>query len=226
MLVRVPKVLNGTELRDIRERLASATWVDGRVTAGHQSARAKANEQVQEDSDVARALGNIVLGALQRNALFTSAALPRRVFPPLFNRYRKGMGFGAHVDNAIRPIAGTPRRIRTDLSATLFLSEPSDYDGGGLVIEDHAGAQSIKLAAGDLILYPATSVHRIETVTNGERLASFFWIESMVRDTGERAILFEMDRAIVELSENESNSPAVVRLTAAYHNLVRKWADA
>jgi PKHD-type hydroxylase len=226
MLVRVPKVLNGTELRDIRERLASATWVDGRVTAGHQSARAKANEQVQEDSDVARALGNIVLGALQRNALFTSAALPRRVFPPLFNRYRKGMGFGAHVDNAIRPIAGTPRRIRTDLSATLFLSEPSDYDGGGLVIEDHAGAQSIKLAAGDLILYPATSVHRIETVTNGERLASFFWIESMVRDAGERAILLEMDRAIVELSENESNLQAVVRLTATYHNLIRKWADA
>jgi PKHD-type hydroxylase len=226
MLVRVPKVLNGTELRDIRERLASAPWVDGRLTAGHQSARAKANEQVPEDNDVGRALGNIVLGALQRNALFTSAALPRRVFPPLFNRYRKGMGFGAHVDNAIRPIAGTPHRIRTDLSATLFLSEPSDYDGGGLVIEDHVSAQSIKLAAGDLILYPATSVHRIETVTNGERLASFFWIESMVRDAGEREILFEMDRAIVELSENESNSPAVVRLTAAYHNLVRKWADA
>lgn len=226
MFVRVPQVLNDAELRDIRERLAAAPWVDGRVTAGHQSTRAKANEQVPEDSDVARALGNIVLGALQRNALFTSAALPRRVFPPLFNRYRAGMGFGAHVDNAIRPIAGTSHRIRTDLSATLFFNDPSDYNGGELVIEDRAGSQSIKLAAGDLILYPATSVHRIETVTSGERLASFFWIESMVRDAGERDILFEMDRAIAELSENEANSPAVVRLTAAYHNLIRKWADA
>jgi PKHD-type hydroxylase len=226
MLLQIPGVLTKAEVREARERLAAAPWVDGRVTAGHQSAQVKSNEQVPEDHETARALGDQVLRALSRQPLFTSAALPRRIFPPLFNRYAKGMAFGAHIDNAVRAVPGTGARMRTDLSATLFLSEPDEYDGGELVIDDTFGARNVKLPAGDLVLYPATSVHRVEKITQGERLAAFFWIESLVRDDSERTLLFDLDRAIAEMTASAGQTPASVRLTAVYHNLVRKWADA
>lgn len=223
MLVPIPNVLTAEELKRAQDHLASAHWGDGRVTAGHQSARVKHNLQLSEDSDEARMLGEMVLRALERSPLFVTAALPRVVFPPLFNKYESGMAFGAHVDNAIRPLPRSPRRIRTDLSATLFLNE--DYDGGELEIEDVFGTQRVKLPAGHMILYPATTLHRVAPVTRGARLAAFFWIQSMVKDDGERRLLFELDRTIVDLAQGAPDSPAVVRLTALYHNLVRKWGE-
>jgi len=224
MMLRIPHVLTAEELRAIRERLAAAAWVDGRVTAGHQGVKVKANQQLAEDSTAARELGAVVMRALERNGTFMSAALPRHVYPPMFNRYGEGMNFGAHIDGAIRQVAGTPLRIRTDLSATLFLNEPGEYDGGELLIEEADSTRSIKLPAGDLILYPATTLHRVAPVARGERLASFFWIQSLVREESERSLLFDLDRAIIELGQTTpSESPAMLRLTAAYHNLVRKW---
>jgi PKHD-type hydroxylase len=223
MLLQIPHVLDDATLAKMRARLAAAAWVDGRVTAGHQSAQVKENLQLAEDSVEARELGEIVVRALERNALFISAALPRSVFPPLFNKYEPGMGFGAHVDNAIRQIGDGGRRIRTDVSATLFLNAPQDYDGGELIVEDTFGTHSVKLAAGDMILYPATSLHRVAPVMRGARIASVFWIQSLVKDDGERTILYELDRTIAELGERSPNDPALVRLTASYHNLVRKW---
>jgi PKHD-type hydroxylase len=223
LLVPIPNVLTPDELEKARDHLASAHWGDGRVTAGPQSAKVKHNLQLAEDSDAARALGDLVLRALERNSLFVTAALPRVVFPPLFNRYEAGMSFGAHVDNAMRPLPRSPRRMRTDLSATLFLNE--DYDGGELLIEDTFGTQSVKLPAGHMIVYPATSLHRVAPVTRGARIAAFFWIQSMVKDDGERRILFDLDRAIVELGSNAPDHPSLVRLTAVYHNLVRKWGE-
>ena len=221
MLLVIPQVLNGEQLRSFRSSLAGGAWVDGRVTAGHQSARAKDNAQLAEDDPLARRLGAQVQDALDRHPLFLSAALPRAVFPPLFNRYGVGQGFGVHVDNAIRTsIQGT--RIRTDLSATLFLSEPADYDGGELSIEGGSGLQRVKLPAGDMVLYPATSLHRVEPITRGQRLASFFWIQSMVRDDGERTTLFDLDQAIQRLPPEH---PAAIALTGIYHNLLRRWAD-
>jgi len=224
MMLRIPQVLTDEELRAIRERLAQATWVDGRVTAGHQGAKVKANLQLPEDSIDARELGGIVLRAIERNGTFMSAALPRHVYPPMFNRYGEGMTFGTHIDGAIRHVAGTPLRMRTDLSATLFLSSPDEYDGGELVIEQPDGMRSLKLAAGDIFLYPATTLHRVAPITRGERLTCFFWIQSLVREENDRDMLFELDRAIVELGRNVPvESPAMLRLTATYHNLVRKW---
>jgi PKHD-type hydroxylase len=175
---------------------------------------------------VARELGDLILAALQRNPLFTSAALPLKVFPPLFNRYAGGHGFGSHVDNAIRPIRGTPHRVRTDLSATLFLSNPDEYDGGELVIEDTFGTHSVKLPAGDMILYPASSLHLVRPITRGTRTASFFWIQSMVRDDGQRTLLYDLDRATQQVHRDLPDSPASVQLTGIYHNLLRRWADA
>jgi PKHD-type hydroxylase len=224
MLVQIPRVLDDAALAQMRARLAKATWVDGRATAGYQSAQVKENLQLAEDSADARELGEIVVRALERNGLFIAAALPRNVYPPLFNKYEPGMGFGSHVDNAIRPVGNTGQRIRTDVSATLFLSAPEDYDGGELVVEDTFGTHSVKLQAGDMILYPATSLHHVAPVTRGARIASFFWIQSMVKDDGERTILFELDRTIMELGQRSPNDPALVRLTATYHNLVRKWS--
>ncbi len=223
MLLRIPQVLTAAELAQCRERLANTAWVDGRVTAGPQSARVKENLQLAENSADARELGAIVLGALERDALFMTAALPRCVFPPLFNRYEPGMGFGAHVDNAIRQVTGTPHRIRTDISATLFISAPEDYDGGELIVEDTFGLHSVKLPAGDMVIYPSTSLHRVAPVTRGARVASFFWVQSLVRDDGDRTLLFELDRGIAEIGATDPNHPGLVRLTAAYHNLVRKW---
>lgn len=225
MLLHVPKVLTPDELATMRERLAAATWGDGKATAGHQSVRVKENVQIAEGSAEARELGAIVMRALERSGLFMSGALPAAVYPPLFNKYEAGMTFGTHVDNAMRPIPGTGRRIRTDVSATLFLSEPTDYDGGELIVQDTYGTHSAKLPAGDLILYPATSLHRVAPVTRGSRVASFFWIQSMVKDDAERQMLFDLDRSIIELSQAGPDSPVVLRLTALYHNLVRKWGE-
>lgn len=226
MLVHVPSVLTEAQVARCRELMAAATWVDGRVTAGHQSAQAKDNLQIPEGSPEAREMGEMIVGALERSPLFITAALPLRVFPPLFNRYEPGMTFGAHVDNAIRQVTGTPFRIRTDLSVTLFLTPPGEYDGGELVVEDVYGAHSVKLPAGDLVLYPATSLHRVTPVTRGVRDGSFFWIQSMVRDDGERSLLFDLDMAINQVNQSLPAHPAVIALTSCYHNLLRDWADA
>jgi PKHD-type hydroxylase len=224
MLLQIPRLLSPEDLALVRERLEKATWVDGRVTAGHQSAKAKANLQLPEDGADARELGDVVTRALQRNPTFMSATLARHVYPPLFNKYETGMDFGTHIDNAIRQVPGMPLRIRTDISATLFLNAPEDYDGGELLVEDTYGAHAVKLGAGDLILYPATSLHRVAPVTRGARLASFFWIQSLVPEDSNRQILFDLDRSIVELGTTQpADSAAILRLTAAYHNLVRKW---
>ena len=228
MLVRVPGVLDAAALKEARAQLARAAWGDGRVTAGPQSAHAKKNEQLPQESPEALALQRLVLSALEKSPLFFAAALPKRVFPPLFNRYAGASNvFGSHVDNAVRFVpADRGTRVRTDVSATLFLADPASYDGGELVVEDTYGEQSVKLAAGDLVLYPGTSVHRVEPVTRGERLASFFWIESMVRSDEQRRLLFEMDRHLMRLREQVGETePAVIGLTATYHNLLRFWAD-
>lgn len=225
MLLRVPDVLTPGDLAKCRERLAAAPWGDGRVTAGHQSVKVKENLQLSQDSAEARELGALVVAALERSPLFISGALPKQVFPPLFNKYEPGMAFGAHVDNAIRQIHGTPRRMRTDVSATLFISAPEAYDGGELFVEDTYGTHSVKLPAGDMILYPATSLHRVAPVTGGSRVAAFFWIQSMVKDDGERTLLFNLDRAIMQLGQSAPDQPALVQLTAIYHNLVRKWGE-
>lgn len=226
MLLQIPQVLSAEQVADSRRQLDAAEWIDGRVTAGHQSARAKDNVQLSEDSPVAKQLGQLVLAALERSPLFMSAALPLKVFPPLFNRYASGQSFGVHVDNAIRQVRNTPHRVRTDISATLFLSNPAEYDGGELVVEDTFGTHSVKLPAGDLVLYPASSLHRVQPVTRGARVASFFWIQSMVRDDGQRTILFDLDLAIQRLSVDVPNHPSLVQLTGTYHNLLRRWADA
>ncbi len=226
MLVKVESVLTKEEVAHCRAVLEGTQWVDGKITAGAQSALAKHNLQVPEDAPQARALGEIILRALARSPGFNSAAVPFRVFPPLFNRYDVGMKFGAHVDNAIRFIAGPNIRVRTDLSATLFLTEPSAYEGGELVIEDTYGEQSIKFAAGDMVLYPATSLHRVQEITRGSRWASFFWIQSMVKDDGARALLYNLDQSIIKTrAELGDAHEAVLGLTAVYHNLLRRYAE-
>jgi PKHD-type hydroxylase len=226
MLIAIPDVLTAEQVTRARQLLNETDWVDGRITAGHQSARAKDNAQLPEDSPLARQLGDMILTALGQNPLFISAALPLRVFPPLFNRYAGGQSFGTHVDNAIRQITGTPHRIRTDLSATLFFANPDEYDGGELNVEDTYGTQSIKLPAGHMILYPSTSLHHVRPVTRGARVASFFWIQSMIRDDGQRTLLFDLDSAIQRLNVDSPNHPSAVQLTGVYHNLMRRWADA
>ncbi|HZO38859.1 MAG TPA: Fe2+-dependent dioxygenase [Methylomirabilota bacterium] len=225
MLLHLPQVLTEAQVARCRELMERAKWVDGRVTAGHQSAKAKHNLQIAEGTPEAREMGEMIVLALERNRLFVSAALPQRVFPPLFNRYEPGMNFGAHVDNAVRQVTGTPLRIRTDLSMTLFLTRPEDYDGGELVVEDTYGAHSVKLPAGDAILYPGTSLHRVNPVTRGVRLASFFWIQSMIRDDGQRTVLFDLDMAINQVAEAIPEHRAVIALTSCYHNLLRGWAE-
>lgn len=223
MLLQIPDVLPAEEVARARRQLDAADWVDGRVTAGHQSARSKDNQQLPEQHPVARELGELVLAALQHNALFVSAALPLRVFPPLFNRYTGGQSFGTHVDNAIRQVPGTPHRLRTDLSATLFLSAPDEYDGGDLVVEDTYGVHAVKLPAGHLVLYPATSLHHVRPVTRGARIASFFWIQSLVREDAQRTLLFDLDMSIIRLRQASGDSEPVVALTGIYHNLLRMW---
>ena len=225
MLLQIPEVLSAKQVDACRTVLEKAGWVDGRATAGHQSARTKDNQQLPEDHEDAERLQNTILYALENNPLFMSAALPLKVFPPLFNRYQNGQSFGNHVDNAIRQVKDTPHRVRTDLSATLFFTNPDEYDGGELVVEDTYGVHSVKLPAGHVILYPASSLHHVRPVTRGARLASFFWIQSMVRDDGERTILFDLDVAIQRLASDFPDHPTVVELTSLYHNLLRRWAD-
>ncbi len=227
MLITIPDVLDAEGVARLRALIDEADWVDGNVTSGPQAALAKRNQQLPEDAPSTREAGAMVLDALARSPLFFAAALPLKVFPPLFNRYAGGQDFGLHVDNAIRIQRGTDFRIRSDLSATLFLEDPAAYDGGELVIEDRFGPQTVKLPAGHLVLYPASSLHRVTPVTRGVRTASFFWLQSMVRDDGERRTLFELDEAIQSVAAAQGQGdPAVVRLTGIYHNLLRRWADA
>ena len=226
MLLQIPNVLSSQALARCRELTASTDWVDGRVTAGTQSAAVKRNQQLPEDAPGAREAQRLILDALGNNGLFLSAALPLHVFPPLFNRYEKGMDFGSHVDNAIRTHIASGQHIRTDISVTLFLSAPEDYDGGELIIEDTFGSHSVKLPAGDAILYPSSSVHRVMPVTRGARVASFFWIESRVREAEKRRLLFDMDLSILSLREAQGETKTAVTLTGCYHNLLRMWAGA
>jgi PKHD-type hydroxylase len=225
MLLHIPDVLTAEQVRDARRALDRATWVDGRATAGYQSARVKHNLQLAESDPAAEAVGDVILTALQRSPLFIAAALPLRVFPPLFNRYEGGQSFGSHVDNSIRQISTTGHRIRTDVSATLFLSAPEEYDGGELLVEDTYGVHQVKLPAGALVLYPATSLHHVRPVTRGVRVSSFFWIQSMVRDDGQRTLLFDLDSAIQRVSQDVPDHPSTVQLTGVYHNLLRRWAE-
>jgi PKHD-type hydroxylase len=225
MLILIPGVLSPAQVKECCAALDGAQWSDGRETAGYLSSRVKQNEQIPEGAPIARRLGGMILDELDKNPLFISAALPLKVLPPLFNRYAGGGSYGGHVDGAVRPVLGTPHRIRTDLSATLFLSAPEEYEGGELVIEDTFGERRVKLPAGDMVLYPGTFVHRVEPVPKGARLAAFFWIQSMVREDQKRALLFEMDTALQQLGGSGADNDAVVKLMGAYHNLLRMWAE-
>lgn len=226
MLVVIPSVLTAQALAEAQRLLADAAWEDGERTAGRQAARVKNNEQLPPAGDTARRLQALVLGALEKHPLFFSAALPKKVFPPMFNRYAGATNaYGAHVDNAIRYPASTGERVRTDVSCTLFLADPAGYDGGELVVEDTYGEQRVKLAAGDLVLYPGTSVHRVEPVTRGARLAAFFWIESMVRSAEQRRLLWDLDQTLMRLRERHGDDADTTRLAGTYHNLLRLWAD-
>lgn len=227
VLIAIPEMLAAEQVAEVRAAIDAAEWVDGNVTSGPQSALAKRNEQLPEGSPAHGQAGRIVLDALSRSPLFVAAALPLKVFPPLFNRYGAGQQFGAHVDNAIRIQRGSDFRIRSDLSATLFLEDPEAYDGGELVIEGAFGPQSVKLPAGHMVLYPSSSLHRVEPVTRGARVASFFWIQSMVRDDGARRILFDLDQSVQRLgAQLGQDDRSVIELTGVYHNLLRRWADA
>lgn len=227
MLIAIPDLLDAAAVARLCGIIDAAQWVDGNVTSGHQSALAKRNEQLPEDSAAAREAGQMVLDALGRSPLFFAATLPLKVFPPLFNRYGIGQTFGTHVDNAIRIQRGTDFRIRADISCTLFLADPADYDGGELVIEDLFGVQRVKLPAGHAVVYPSSSLHHVTPVTRGTRVASFFWLQSMVRDDGDRRILFDLDRAVQTIgADRGQGDPAVIQLTGVYHNLLRRWADA
>jgi len=227
VLIAIPDVLDRAGVMRVRDVIDAGEWGDGNATSGAQSALAKRNEQLPEDSVAAREAGALVLDALGRSPLFVAAALPLKVYPPLFNRYAGGQAFGMHVDNAVRIRRGSDFRIRSDLSATLFLSDRDAYDGGELVIEDQFGEQRVKLPAGHMVLYPASSLHRVEPVTRGARVASFFWIQSMVRDDGARRILFDLDQGVQAVASDKGQGDATaIRLTGVYHNLLRRWADA
>ncbi len=226
MRIDIPGVLSLEAVGRVRDVIDGGEWVDGNATSGHQSALAKKNRQLAEGSGAAREAGAVILDALQASPLFIAAALPARIFPPLFNRYQGGETFGTHVDNAVRLGRGSDLKVRSDLSATLFLADPDDYDGGELLVEDRLGAQSVKLPAGHMVLYPSSSLHRVEPVTRGERVASFFWIQSMVRDDGARRILFDLDNGIRSVAATSGHDDrAVIELTSVYHNLLRRWVD-
>ena len=225
MLITIPDVLTPDQVASARQQLAAAEWVDGRVTAGYQAQEVKRNLQIPEASETAIKLGEMVLTGLARSPRFMSAALPHRVFPPMFNSYAGGQTFGTHVDTAIRQVVTSGQRIRTDLSATLFLTAPAEYDGGELVVEDNYGTHAVKLPAGHMVLYPATSLHRVEPVTRGTRVSSFFWIQSMVREDSQRSLLFDLDTAIQQLAGKPDVKQTAVTLTGIYHNLLRQWAE-
>jgi len=225
MMVHIPQVLAPEQVARCRTVIEATEWIDGRATAGPQSAEVKRNLQLPETSPQARELGEMVMQALGRNALFFSAVLPKQVFPPLFNRYDAGMTFGAHVDNAIRGYLDTPLQVRTDVSSTLFISAPEDYDGGELVVADTYGEHRVKLPPGDMIVYPGTSLHHVTPITRGSRIASFFWTQSLIRDDGRRALLFDLDVSIRRLAADHPTHASVVSLTSTYHNLLRQWAE-
>jgi PKHD-type hydroxylase len=225
MMMHIPQVLTPEQVARCREVMEKASWVDGKVTAGEQSAKVKLNLQLPETSPEARELGEMVMQALARNDLFFASVLPKQVFPPLFNRYDAGMTFGAHVDNAIRTYLNSPLQVRTDVSSTLFISSPEDYDGGELVVEDTFGVHKVKLPAGDMIVYPGTSLHNVTPITRGSRIASFFWTQSLIRDDGRRSLLFDLDMSIRQLATDHPQHKSVVSLTSVYHNLLRQWAE-
>jgi PKHD-type hydroxylase len=225
MMLRIPQVLAPEQLRLFRQHLDAAEWADGRATAGHMAVHVKDNQQLSDTDPAAQQLGDLVLQALGRHPMFLSAALPLKVLPPRFNRYRGGGQYGPHVDAAVFSVPGTPHRVRSDLSATLFLSEPDEYDGGELTIEDAYGRHSVKLPAGDMVLYPGTSLHHVTPVTRGTRLASFMWVQSLVRDDSQRALMLDLDTAIQQLTRDQGHHPALERLTGVYHNLLRQWAQ-
>nr|WP_246431112.1 Fe2+-dependent dioxygenase [Prosthecobacter dejongeii] len=229
MLLTIPDVLTPDQTAHARQLLDATDWVDGKTTTGYQSAKAKDNMQLPESSPVARELGDMILAALSQNPLFVAAALPLRILPPMFNRYAGGQSFGTHVDNAIRQLPHSPVRIRTDLSATLFFSDPEEYEGGELCIEDLYGVKTVKLPAGHMVLYPSTSLHHVTPVTRGARVCSFFWLQSMIRDNGQRSLLFDLDLSIQRLAQELAGNPVAektsVQLTGVYHNLLRQWAE-
>lgn len=225
MLIAIPNVLTPHQVSEARRDLEAADWIDGRATAGHQGTRVKDNQQLPVEHPVARRVGDTIVRALSSNPLFLSAALPLHILPPMFNRYSGGQNFGTHVDGSIRTVPGTGRRIRTDLSCTLFFAGPDEYDGGDLIVEDTYGSKSVKLPSGHMILYPSTSLHQVTPVTRGTRLCSFFWIQSMIREDSSRALLFDMDFAIQRLGTENASHPSVVQLTGVYHNLLRRWAE-
>lgn len=227
MLVSIPRVLDAQAVRDVRARLEQAgdAWIDGRVSAGYQGAPVKFNQQIDERTEVAHACQHVVLGALERHPLFISAVLPNEVYPPMFNRYGEGMSFGAHVDGSVRIHPHSGRKLRTDVSATLFLNEPDEYDGGELQVQDQYGTHSVKLAAGDMVVYPATSLHQVTPITRGVRLASFFWIQSLVRDDAQRTLLYDLDTAIQRLNRTAADADARRTLIGCYHNLMRQWSE-
>ena len=225
MMIPIPNVLSAEQVAQCRQLLDAAQWIDGRVGTGYQSSKVKRNMQLPQDSPAAQQLREIVVGALDKSLLFMSAALPSRIYPPSFNRYEGGETFGDHIDNALLQARGAQLRLRTDISATLFFSNPEDYEGGELIVNDTYGAHSVKLPAGHMILYPSSSIHRVTPVTRGTRLASFFWIHSLIREDAQRALLFNMDMAIVQLRQQiNDNDNSIVSLTSCYHNLLRMWA--
>lgn len=225
MVLDIPNVLTHEQTAQARQLLESANWVDGKASAGHQGARVKNNEQLLPEDPIAQQVGNLILRALGGNPIFLSAALPLHILPPMFNRYAGGQTFGTHVDGSIRVIPGSQKQIRTDLSCTLFFADPHEYEGGELIIEDTYGSKSVKLPAGHMILYPSTSLHRVNPVTKGARLCSFFWLQSMIRDDGKRSLLFDMDSGIQSMGAINPNLPGVIQLTGVYHNLLRQWAE-
>lgn len=225
MLLHIPEVLTATQVEEFRKVLDQADWIDGKATAGHQSSLVKNNVQLPTNSDEAKLLGEQIMIALESNSTFISAALPQKVCPPLFNSYSGGQTYGTHIDGAIRNIAGTPFKMRTDLSATLFLSDPLEYDGGELVVEDTYGTHKVKLPAGHMILYPASSLHHVTPVTRGKRVASFFWVQSMIRDDAKRTLLFDLDNSIRLLNVDVPSHESTIHLTGIYHNLLRRWAE-
>ena len=225
MLIGIPNVLTAEQIAEARKILDAAEWVDGKVTAGPQAAKVKDNSQIPTDHPAARQLGEMILTALSRNSLFTQAAHPFRLLPPMFSRYSGGQQFGTHVDNSIRQIPGTMHRLRADLSATLFLAAPEEYDGGELCVEDAYGVKSVKLPPGHMVLYPSTSQHHVTPVTRGTRLVSFFWIQSMIRDDAQRTLLYDLDVSIQRLKRDHPEHPSIGKLTGVYHNLLRLWAE-
>lgn len=225
MLLHIPEVLTATQVEEFRKVLDQAEWIDGKATAGHQSSLVKNNVQLPTTSNEAKLLGEKIMIALESNSTFISAALPQKVCPPLFNSYSGGQTYGTHIDGAIRNIAGTQFKMRTDLSATLFLSDPLEYDGGELVVEDTYGTHKVKLPAGHMILYPASSLHHVTPVTRGKRVASFFWVQSMIRDDAKRTLLFDLDNSIRLLNVDVPSHESTIHLTGIYHNLLRRWAE-